>query len=178
MLTEDDCLTDFVQPGIPAGDVVFVLKASPHESFERSGNDLLTHVTITLSEALLGFSRILITHLDGRGVKVTSPYGKILKPEDSVVLRGEGMPVYKRPDQKGDLYVIFSIEMPDEQWLKTVNQKVRNSAPITGAVFAPCLRNPETHYFTQTGTCILTSAEEGGCRAASCSRGRGGIRAE
>ncbi|EDR08435.1 uncharacterized protein LACBIDRAFT_159402, partial [Laccaria bicolor S238N-H82] len=105
------------EPGVPAGDVVFVLRASPHESFERSGNDLLAHVSITLSEALLGFSRILITHLDGRGVKVTSPPGKIIKHQDSIVLRGEGMPIYKRPDEKGDLFIVLEIEMPDDEWL-------------------------------------------------------------
>ena len=117
------CLT-YSQPGIPAGDVIFVLKASPHESFERSGNDLLTNITITLSEALLGFSRIILTHLDGRGVKMSSPPGKIIKPQDSIVLRGEGMPVYRRPDERGDLYVIFHVEMPDEGWLKSVDVKV------------------------------------------------------
>lgn len=106
------------------GDVIFVLKAAAHESFERSGNDLLTKVTITLSEALLGFSRILVTHLDGRGVKVTSPPGKIIKPDDSIVLRGEGMPVYKNSDTKGNMYVVMSVEMPDENWLKSVNQSV------------------------------------------------------
>ncbi|TFK40254.1 hypothetical protein BDQ12DRAFT_628117 [Crucibulum laeve] len=111
------------EPGIPAGDVIFVLKCSPHDSFERSGDDLLTHITITLSEALLGFSRILINHLDGRGIKVSSPPGKIIKPDDSIILRGEGMPIYKRPDQRGDLYVIIGVDMPDEQWLKSVDQK-------------------------------------------------------
>ncbi|PPQ68226.1 hypothetical protein CVT26_005759, partial [Gymnopilus dilepis] len=111
------------QPGVPAGDVIFILKLLPHESFERSGDDLLTHVTITLSEALLGFSRIILTHLDGRGIKMTTPPGKIIKPQDSIVLKGEGMPIYRRPDEKGDLYVIFDIEMPDEQWLKTVDVK-------------------------------------------------------
>ncbi|KAF8969256.1 hypothetical protein BDZ97DRAFT_1915598 [Flammula alnicola] len=74
------------EPGIPAGDVIFILKASQHESFERSGNDLLTNVTITLSEALLGFSRIIITHLDGRGIKMTTPPGKIIKPQDSIAV--------------------------------------------------------------------------------------------
>ena len=109
---------------MPVGDVIFVLKASPHDSFERSGNDLLTNVSITLSEALLGFSRILITHLDGRGVKVTSPPGKIIDPGESIVLRGEGMPVHKNPDQKGNLYVIIHIDMPDENWLKDINRTV------------------------------------------------------
>ncbi|KAH9481641.1 DnaJ protein-like protein ANJ1 [Psilocybe cubensis] len=111
------------EPGLPAGDVIFILKTNPHESFERSGNDLLTHVTITLSEALLGFSRIILTHLDGRGISLTSPRGKIIKPQDSIVIRGEGMPVYKHPQEKGDLYVIFDIEMPDQEWLRTVDVK-------------------------------------------------------
>jgi DnaJ homolog subfamily A member 2 len=109
---------------MPVGDVIFVLRASPHESFERSGNDLLTNISITLSEALLGFSRILITHLDGRGVKVTSPPGKIISPGESIVLRGEGMPVHKNPDQKGNLYVVIHIDMPDEYWLKSINRRV------------------------------------------------------
>jgi len=111
------------EPGVPPGDVVFVLKTHPHSSFERSGNDLLTTVRITLSEALLGFSRILLTHLDGRGVHVTSPKGKIIKHGDSIILRNEGMPVHKNPDHKGHLYVILDVDMPDEQWLKSVDTK-------------------------------------------------------
>jgi DnaJ homolog subfamily A member 2 len=100
-----------------------VLKATKHQSFERSGNDLLTQVKITLSEALLGFSRIVITHLDGRGIRITVPPGKIVKPDDSIVLRGEGMPIPKL-GTKGDLYLIFSIEMPDKNWLESVDKKV------------------------------------------------------
>ncbi|KAI0833287.1 DnaJ-domain-containing protein [Trametes gibbosa] len=111
------------EPGIPPGDVIFTLKTRPHDSFERSGNDLLTTVHITLSEALLGFSRILITHLDGRGVHVKSPAGKIIKPGDSIILRGEGMPVYKTPDHKGNLYVMLEIDMPNESWLNTIDTK-------------------------------------------------------
>jgi DnaJ family protein A protein 2 len=84
----------------------------------------LANITITLSEALLGFSRVILTHLDGRGVKLTTPPGKIIKPQDSIVLRGEGMPVCRRADEKGDLYVIFHVEMPDENWLQSVDVKV------------------------------------------------------
>ncbi|KAI0787817.1 DnaJ-domain-containing protein [Fomes fomentarius] len=102
------------EPGIPPGDVIFTLKTRPHESFERSGNDLLTTVHITLSEALLGFSRILLTHLDGRGLHVDSPKGK-RHPS------GEGMPVYKTPEQKGNLYVMLEIDMPDETWLRNID---------------------------------------------------------
>ena len=119
-----------MQPGVPTGDVVFLLKAIPHESFERSGNDLLTHITITLSEALLGFSRVIITHLDGRGIKLTTPPGKIIKPQDSIVLRGEGMPLYRRPDEKGDLYVLLDIERPDQDWLRSIDRNVSLPAVI------------------------------------------------
>ena len=125
------------EPGIPPGDVVFVLKQTPHDSFQRSGNDLLTAVHITLSEALFGFSRILVTHLDGRGIHVSSPPGKIIKPGESIVAKGEGMPVYKHPDAKGDLYIVFKIDMPGEEWLKTVDQAV------CSMMFQSC---PRLHY--------------------------------
>lgn len=104
--------------------MILQLKAKPHESFERSGNDLLTRVKITLSEALMGFSRVLVTHLDGRGIRVSSPPGKIIKPDQTIVLRGEGMPIYKHPDTNGDLYVVLSLEMPDEAWLSTIDIQV------------------------------------------------------
>jgi len=103
--------------------VVFVLHLQKHPSFERSGCDLLTNVTVTLSEALFGFSRILVTHLDGRGIQVTTPPGRIIKPNESIVLRGEGMPIHKQPQQKGDLYIIMGVEMPDEQWLAAVDHQ-------------------------------------------------------
>lgn len=124
----DGSLTTPSQPNIPAGDVVFVLKTKKHDAFERSGNDLLTTVHITLSEALLGFSRILITHLDGRGIQVTSPRGKIIKPGDSIVLRDEGMPIHKSPDQKGNLYIMLEIDMPDEEWIQHVDRTVSSPA--------------------------------------------------
>lgn len=124
-----------MQPGVPAGDVVFLLKTAPHESFERSGNDLLTHITITLSEALLGFSRVIITHLDGRGIKVTTPALKIIEPQATIVLREEGMPLYRRPDEKGDLYVVIDIEMPDQEWLASIDRNVSLSAVIFLVMF-------------------------------------------
>ena len=101
-----------------------MLRAAQHESFERSGSDLLTHVKITLSEALLGFSRILITHLDGRGIKVSSPPGKIFESGSTIRIRGEGMPIYKRPEQKGDLYVRFDVEFPTGDFLKSIDSEV------------------------------------------------------
>jgi len=111
------------EPGLPPGDVIFVLKTQRHESFERSGSDLLATVSITLSEALLGFDRILINHLDGRGVRVTSPQGKVINAGMTIILRNEGMPTYKNPDVRGNLYIVLEVEMPSENWIGSVDHK-------------------------------------------------------
>jgi DnaJ family protein A protein 2 len=125
------------EPEMVAGDVVLVLSVKEHESFERAGSDLLAHVHITLSEALLGFSRVILTHLDGRGIRFDSRKSggekKIYKNGDTVVIRGEGMPIWKKDKgksangsaERGDLYILFEVEMPDEEWLETVDVKVR-----------------------------------------------------
>lgn len=139
------------EPGIPPGDVVFVLKQTPHNSFQRSGNDLLTAVHITLSEALFGFSRILVTHLDGRGIHVSSPPGKVIKPGESIVARGEGMPVYKHPDTHGDMYIVFKIDMPGEEWLNTVDQAVRFTILLPYYPLIP-------PFFLATGEAFATEA--------------------
>lgn len=52
--------------------------------------------------------------------------GKPLKTGDSIMIRGEGMPIYKNPDQKGQLYVVFEVDMPDEEWCRTVDRTVSN----------------------------------------------------
>ncbi|KAH9911886.1 hypothetical protein B0H21DRAFT_828877 [Amylocystis lapponica] len=32
------------------------------------------------------------------------------------------MPVYKNSDQKGNLYVMLEVDMPDEEWLKSIDR--------------------------------------------------------
>lgn len=51
------------------GDLVLKIKTAPHLIFERRGDDLYTNVTISLVDALTGFS-LDITHLDGRKVLI------------------------------------------------------------------------------------------------------------
>ena len=60
--------------------VVFVVEEKPHNRFEREGDDLVTKLNITLSQALLGpdgggsISKE-VDQLDGRRVEVTLPEG-------------------------------------------------------------------------------------------------------
>lgn len=124
------------EPEMLPGDVVLVLALKEHESFERAGSDLLAHIRITLSEALLGFSRVILTHLDGRGIHFDSRKSsekKIYKSGDTVVIRGEGMPIWKKdrkhsPIERGDLFILFEVEMPTEDWLESVDIKVGTNA--------------------------------------------------
>ncbi|KAI4601268.1 hypothetical protein KJ359_012458 [Pestalotiopsis sp. 9143b] len=104
-------------PDMRPGDLVFVLAEEPHDVFNRIGADLSADLDITLAEALGGFSRVVLTHLDGRGIKITHPRGKILRPGQVLKVEGEGMP-HKRGEDKGDLYLLVKIEFPEDGWLK------------------------------------------------------------
>lgn len=100
------------QPDVEPGDVVIILQQKPHEKFQRTGDDLYMNHTITLTEALCGFSFVL-HQLDGRDLLITQPAGQVIKPRDVKGIRGEGMPQYKNPFEKGNLYITFDIEFPD-----------------------------------------------------------------
>lgn len=104
-------------PDQTPGDLIFHLQEEPHERFTRIGHDLSADLNVTLAEALSGFSRVVIKHLDGRGIHIDHPRGKILRPGEVLKVPGEGMPM-KRGDTKGDLYLIVKIEFPEDGWLK------------------------------------------------------------
>ncbi|KDN45668.1 hypothetical protein RSAG8_04752, partial [Rhizoctonia solani AG-8 WAC10335] len=111
----------WVNPGQETGDLIFVLKLKDHNSFHTHGSSLMIVVHITLSEALTGFNRVLFTHLDGRGIRVASGGKKITRSQDVIKIVGEGMPVLNT-SKKGDLYVTFVVDMPDDEWFKSLDQ--------------------------------------------------------
>ncbi|EEY20535.1 chaperone protein dnaJ 2 [Verticillium alfalfae VaMs.102] len=104
-------------PDQTPGDIVFELAEEPHDVFTREGHDLSAELNITLGEALGGFSRVVLTHLDGRGIHIDRPRGKIIRPGDVLKVPGEGMPM-KKGELKGDLYLIANVEFPENDWLK------------------------------------------------------------
>jgi DnaJ homolog subfamily A member 2 len=105
-------------PDAKPGDIVFVLAEDGHEVFTRIGHDLSAEVTVTLAEALCGFSRVLLTHLDGRGIQITREKGRILRPGDVLKVHGEGMP-HKKGGGNGDLYLVVKVEFPEDGFLRT-----------------------------------------------------------
>lgn len=97
------------------GDIIFHLIEQPHDVFHRAGPDLSAKLEITLAEALTGFNRVVIKHLDGRGIQLNHPQepGKVLRPGETLKIPGEGMP-HKKSDAKGDLYLIVDITFPED----------------------------------------------------------------
>jgi DnaJ homolog subfamily A member 2 len=67
------------QPGVEPGDVIIMLQPKPHDKFQRSGDDLIMTHTISLTEALCGFS-LVVTQLDGRELLIRHPAGEVIKP--------------------------------------------------------------------------------------------------
>lgn len=91
------------------GDLIMIIKTQKHSVFERRGDDLYINLTVSLRDALVGFS-IDITHLDGHIVslhreKVTWPGAIIKKP-------GEGMPNYDDNTQRGSLFITIDVDFP------------------------------------------------------------------
>lgn len=105
---------DQVPDQIP-GDIIFTIVEESHEIFQRAGDDLSAELTITLAEALTGFSRVVLKHLDGRGIHLTHPQGKVLTPGQILKVDGEGMPL-KKSDLKGDLFFVVKIDFPENGW--------------------------------------------------------------
>eukprot|EP01118_Nematostelium_gracile_P005159 TRINITY_DN1621_c0_g1_i1.p1 TRINITY_DN1621_c0_g1~~TRINITY_DN1621_c0_g1_i1.p1 ORF type:complete len:410 (-),score=148.08 TRINITY_DN1621_c0_g1_i1:39-1268(-) len=98
-------------PGVEAGDIIFVIAEKKHELFRRSGNDLIIDYKLQLIEALAGFS-FTIKHLDDRELLIKSEKGDVITPDDIRVIENEGMPTHKKPFEKGNLFIKFTIEFP------------------------------------------------------------------
>ncbi|CAH1104467.1 unnamed protein product [Psylliodes chrysocephalus] len=110
------------QPDVEPGDVVILLQQKPHEKFQRNGDDLHVKHTISLTEALCGFS-FIIHHLDGRDILVKQPAGDVVKPGGVKCVMNEGMPHFKNPFEKGNLYISFNIKFPENHFTSESNLK-------------------------------------------------------
>lgn len=91
------------------GDLKFRIKQSKHPIFERRDDDLYTNVTISLTDALIGFEMDII-HLDGHQVHVKRE--KITRPGARMRKNNEGMPNYENIHKRGALYITFDVDFP------------------------------------------------------------------
>lgn len=101
---------DETPTNIPA-DVVFVVKDKPHPVFRREGSDIIYPAKISLRDALCGCT-VSAPTLDGRTITVTSR--DVVRPGMKKRIAGEGLPLSKCPEKRGDMILDFSVRFPDK----------------------------------------------------------------
>lgn len=151
-------------PDQEPGDIVFSLVQTEHSVFRRSGTDLSANIDVTLVEALCGFSRVVIKHLDGRGLHIQhpQPIARVLEPGQVIKVAGEGMP-HKKSDLKGDLYLVVNIKFPERSWLEEnqVMSKLQELLPKPDEPIKPDVVDDVTYDETASLEDFGTGAEGG-----------------
>merc|ERR1719476_684962 len=99
------------EPGLEPGDIIIVLDEKAHDTFKRSGQDLIMKMDITLTEALTGMKKT-IKSLDERTLVIQTVRGEVIKTGDLKQVQGEGMPYYRNPFEKGRLLIQFNVVFP------------------------------------------------------------------
>uniref|UniRef100_A0A8D2CMZ2 DnaJ homolog subfamily A member 1 n=1 Tax=Sciurus vulgaris TaxID=55149 RepID=A0A8D2CMZ2_SCIVU len=112
------------EPGLEAGDIIIVLAQKDHAVFTQ-GEDLFICMDIQLVEALCGFLKPISTLFFfffgywelNSGPFITSHPGQIVKHGDIKCVLNEGMPIYRRPCEKGRLIIEFKVNFPENGFL-------------------------------------------------------------
>ena len=91
------------------GDLFIEFEVTPHELFERNGDDIILEVPLTITEAILGCKKDIPT-LYGN-VRVTVPAGT--NSGDKQRIKGKGIN-NKAAGRVGDMYLIMSVEVPSK----------------------------------------------------------------
>jgi len=101
-----------------SGDLKIIVKIINQTEFQRQGNDLYLKKSITLKEALCGFS-FDITHLNGKLLQFNNKVNStIIKPQFKKVLQGLGM---IREKVTGNLVIEFDVVFPESLTKEQVN---------------------------------------------------------
>ena len=96
------------EAGAPSGDLYVLVNVAEDERFVRDGDDLVTVVDVPATVAALG-ARINVPTLDGPQ-EVGLDAGT--QPGETITLRGQGMPILRRPGRRGDLRAIVNVVIP------------------------------------------------------------------
>jgi len=94
--------------GAPPGDLYVVMYVSPHDTFERHGNDIYCEVPLGFHQAALG-AQIEVKTLDGKA-KMRVPSGT--QTGTLFRLKGKGLPSMR--GAKGDIHVRVIIHTPKD----------------------------------------------------------------
>lgn len=91
------------------GDLYVVVLVGRHSYFERDGEDLLSKLSISYVQAILGDS-VSIELVDKRMITVKIPPGTT--PNSLLRIKGEGMPILNAGGRRGDLHITITVQIP------------------------------------------------------------------
>ena len=94
--------------GGAAGDLFLRVHVRPHPVFERKGDDLHVKVQVPVATAVLGGEAQVPTITGSVRLKVP----ETTQPGQVVRLKGHGMPLVGKADQRGDLYATIDVQLP------------------------------------------------------------------
>jgi molecular chaperone DnaJ len=90
-------------------DFDLLIHVKPHSYFKRQGQDLYLEKEVSYPTAVLG-GVVEVPTLDGKTKLRVRPG---VKDGTMVRLRGQGVP-YPKSSQRGDLYVVYKIKVPEK----------------------------------------------------------------
>ena len=94
---------------MPRGDLLVQMSVLDSDGYTRKGNDLYTDKTIDCFQAVRGHELQLKT-LEDKVIKVKVPSGT--QPGTLLMVKGQGMPVHKTLNIRGNLYVKVHVLIP------------------------------------------------------------------
>ena len=96
--------------GVPRGDLMVQMSVLDSDGYTRQGNDLYTEKTIDCFQAIRGLELKLKTLTDTI-IKVQIPPGT--QPNTLIACQGQGMPIHKTLNIRGNLYVKINVIIPE-----------------------------------------------------------------
>ena len=99
------------------GDIKVFIKIMNNTDIKRNGLDLIYNKTISLKEALCGFT-FEIKFINGKVYTLNNTSGNIICPEYRKIIPNMGL---SRENHTGNLIVIFHVEFPE----KLTNEQIK-----------------------------------------------------
>jgi DnaJ-class molecular chaperone len=96
-----------IRPGFEPQDIVFVIREQSHPLFKREGDNIICEETISLKNALCGFTLNKIG-IDGK--QITLNMKDVIQPNEERVIKNAGMP--NKKNERGDLIFRFNVVFP------------------------------------------------------------------
>lgn len=104
--------------GKMVGDIKIFIKVNNSTKFQRNGLDLLYEKTISLKDALCGFSFDL-KYINGKKYTINNQKGNIIPPNFKKIIPNMGL---ERNGYVGNLIISFHVQFPENLSIENINK--------------------------------------------------------